>query len=58
MVKVVKQDILESSDALQVCAGHKSGSDAAVHTMNSLFQYEETDVVLVVDASNAFSSIN
>ena len=50
MTKVVKQDILESSGSLQVCAGHKSGSEAAVHAMNSLFQHEETDAVLLVDA--------
>ena len=58
MTKVVKQDILESSDLLQVCAGHKSGSEAALHTMNSLFQHEETNAVLLVDASNAFNSLN
>ena len=50
VIKVVKQDILESSGSLQVCAGHKSGSEAAVHAMNSLFQHEETDAVLLVDA--------
>ena len=33
--KVTKQDILESSDLLQVCTKHKSGSEAAVHAMNS-----------------------
>ena len=58
MIKVVKQDILESSGLLQVCSGHKSGSEAAVHAMNSLFQHEETDAVLLVDASNAFNSLN
>ena len=58
VTKVVKQDILESSGSLQVCAGHKSGSEAAVHAMNSLFQHEETDAVLLVDASNAFNSLN
>ena len=58
VTKVVKQDILESSGSLQVFAGHKSGSAAAVHTMNSLFQYKEIDAVLVVDASNAFNSLN
>ena len=58
VTKVVKQDILESSGSLQVCAGHKSGSEAAVHAMNSLFQLEETNAVLLVDASNTFNSLN
>ena len=58
VTKVMKQDILESSGSLQVCAGHKSGSEAAVHAMNSLFQHKDTDAVLLVDESNAFNSLN
>ena len=58
VTKVAKQDILGSSGSLQVCAGHKSGSEAAVHAMNSLFQHEETDAVLLVDVSNASNSLN
>ena len=58
VTKVLKQDILESSGPLQVCAGHKSGSEAALHAMSSLFQHEDTDAVLLVDASNAFNSLN
>ena len=58
MTKVLKQDILESSGSLQVCAGHISGSETAMYAMNSLFQNEDTDAVLLVDASNAFNSLN
>ena len=56
--RVIKQDIIESSGSLQVCAGHKSGSEAAVHAIHSLFQHEETDAVLFVDTSNAFNSLS
>ena len=46
MTKVTKQDIGKSNGSLQVCAGHKSGRETAVHAMNSLFQHrEETDSV-------------
>ena len=55
---VTKQDILESRSLLQVCIEHKSGSEAAMHAMNSLFQHEEADAVLLVDALNAFNKIN
>ena len=58
VTKVVKKDMPESNGSLQVCAGHKSRSEAAVHAMNSLFQYKETDAVLLVDASDAFNSLN
>ena len=47
VTKVMKQDILESSDVLKVCPRRKSRSEAAVHAINSLFQRKETD------ASNA-----
>ena len=55
---MTKQDILESSGFLQVCTEHKSGSETAVHAMNSLLQHEEADAVLLVDVSNAFNTIN
>ena len=44
MTKVTKQ-IGESSGSLQVCAGHKSGSETTVRAMNCLFQHKETDSV-------------
>ena len=58
VTKVVKQDILESSGSLQVCAGHKSGTEAAAHAMYSSFQHEESGAVLLVEASIAFNSLN
>ena len=58
ITKMTKQDLLESSGFLQVCTEHKSGSEAAVHVLNSLFQHEEADPVLLVDASNTFNTIS
>ena len=40
----------------QVCAGHKSGSEAAVHAMRS--RYDDTDAVPLIDAYNASNSLN
>ncbi len=58
VVKVTKQDVIDASGSLQVCAGLKSGSEAAVHAMHSIFEADETDAVLLVDASNAFNALN
>ena len=44
--------------SLQVYAGHKSGSKAAVHTMREIFKADETDAALLVDASIATNSLN
>ena len=42
----------------KVCAGHKSGSEAAIYAMHDIFHADETDAVLLIDASNAFNALN
>ena len=51
-------DILEAAVPLQLCAGQDAGCEAAIHAMRSLFAEENTEAVLLVDASNAFNSLN
>ena len=53
-----KQDILEASGPLQVCAGQESGCEAAIHAMSQTFADEDIEGALLVDATNAFNSIN
>ena len=43
---------------MQVCAGQKSGREAAIHAMHNIFGADETDAALLVDASNASNSLN
>ena len=58
VTKVTKPDVIDASGSLQVCAGHKSGSEAAIHAMRELFEHDNSDTVLLIDMSNAFSSLN
>ena len=58
VTKVTKQDIIEASGSLQVCGEQKSGSEAAIHVMHKIFEAGNTDAVLLIDASNAFNSLN
>ena len=58
VMSVTKQDVIDACGSMQVCAGHKSGSEAAVHAMRSIFDADDTDAVLLIDASNAFNSLN
>ena len=58
VMSVTKKDVIDACGPLQVCAGHKSGSEAAVHAMRSVFDANDTDAVLLIDASNTFNSLN
>ena len=55
---VLKKDIQESAGPLQVATGLDSGAEAAIHAMKEIFEDDETDAVILVDASNAFNSLN
>ena len=53
VTKVTKPDVIDASGSLQVCVGHNSGSEAAIHAMWELFEHDNSDAVLLIDASNA-----
>ena len=48
----------DAAGPLQLCAGQDGGCEAAVHAMRSIFQDSETEAVFLVDANNAFNSLN
>ena len=48
---VTKPDVIDASGSLQVCAGHKSESEAAISALRSIFNADETDPVLLINAS-------
>mgnify|MGYP000438791673 CR=1 FL=1 len=43
VTRVAKQDVINASGAMQVCAGQKSGREAAIHAMRNIFEADETD---------------
>jgi len=58
VIAAVRSDVISSVGSLQVCAGHEAGCEAAVHAMHSIFNDESTKAVLLIDAANAFNSVN
>ncbi|XP_066925323.1 uncharacterized protein [Clytia hemisphaerica] len=58
VVAALKPNILKCVGDLQLCGGQKSGCEAAVHAMRTLFEEENCDGILLVDADNAFNRIN
>ena len=55
---VVKKDIQEAAGPLQMATGLQFGDEAAIHSMKEIFHDEQTDAVILVDASNTPNSLN
>ena len=58
VMNVAQGDVVEVTGSLQLCAGQKSGSEAAIHAMHAVFEADDTDAILLIDASNAFNALN
>ena len=58
VIATVKSQIFQCTGPLQPCAGQRSGCEAAVHAMTKAFDQDECEAILLVDAANAFNSIN
>ena len=43
---------------LQLCAGQEAACKAGVYAMRTLFKDEDVEAILLVDAANAFNSLN
>ena len=55
---VLKEDIQEAAGTLQTCAGYKGCAEAVIHAMRDMFHSEDKEGVILIDASNAFYSLN
>ena len=58
LIDVIKKDITDAAGPLQTCTGVKAGIEAAIHAMREVFENDNTEAVLLVDAENAFNNIN
>ena len=55
---VIKSDIQEAAGSNQLCGGQIAGIEAAFHSAREQFNHEISEAMLLVDASNAFNSLN
>ena len=58
ILNVIKPEILSATAPLQTCAGLPGGAEASIHAMRELFNRDDTHGILLVDAENAFNSLN
>lgn len=55
---IASDDIHNVVGTQQICAGQISGSEAGVHAMRVIKDEPDSEAILMVDASNAFNSLN
>ena len=58
ITSVLKPEIVESTAPIQVCAGLQGGVEAAIHAIRQMYNDTSCQAVLLVDAENAFNSLN
>ena len=58
IVSHIRKDLISSVGSLQVCAGHEAGCESIIHAMHKIYEEDESEAILLVDAFNAFNSIN
>ena len=58
ILTILYQDIIDSAGPLQLCAGQDSGCEAAVHAIRHMFEDPIIEAPQLVDATNAFNTLN
>ena len=58
VVNNIKNDIISAAGPLQTCAGLKSGIEASIHAMRKIYEKDDTEAMMLVDAENAFNNLN
>ena len=58
VLSLFQLDVQDAAGPLQLCAGQDGGCEAAIHAMSNIFNQSDVKGALLVDASNAFNSIN
>ena len=54
----IKSDLKNIGKHFHLCLGQKCGIQYAVHSLRNEFEKPETDAILLIDAENAFNSLN
>ena len=58
IMSVTADEVQKSVGALQLCAGHPNGVEAAIHSMRETLSLDKSEGILLIDADNAFNRVN
>ena len=51
-------DIQQNVGTLHLCAGQAAGIETAIHSMRHIYEDDNTEALLLVDAENVFNVLN
>ena len=57
-MKIFKKDITDAAEPLQLSAGQEVAVEATIHAIGDIFSNGDTEAAPLIDAENAFNSIN
>ena len=58
ITKCLKNELMSLGSNYQLCLGQKCGIEYAIHTLRNQYSKTSADAVLLIDAENAFNSLN
>ena len=58
ILKCISNDLKALGGNNQLCLGQKSGIEHAIHSLREKFEYDDSEAMLLIDAKNAFISLN
>ena len=58
VMRIAKYDVQNAVGTIQLCAGQDAGCEVAVHAMEHVFADEDTEAMILVDASNVFNCLD
>ena len=58
ITSVLRKDTQDAAGVLQTCSGTSCAIEAAIHATRKAFESDESEAVLLVDATNAFNCLN
>ena len=58
LTTILRKDTQDAAGILQTCSGAPCAMEAAIHAAAKAFEDKENEAMLLIDASNAFNSLN
>ena len=58
VMNILKKDVMNGTGSPQYCAGVEAGAETTICAMYDIYNDEQLEAVLLVDAENAFNTVN